>query len=520
VLAHEADRFVGVSPPSGVDGDTKLEENAIDTLCLAWAINLCHDHANRPAWERACAVWALNIASCVNDRTDHGEYLEKSVSRFVNTTTLFPDMTAENHGFFHPEVLCYGMWVVLAMAAYTFHGRPVPVFFRRKNHQESFDVLLRFCLPTGMIYAPGGQDLPFFMPRPFSLAWGLWNNDPRALSLTGKLLAWMDAMPAAQEKKQGPWVFGFEPCHEGWELFFQSQVGFELALLGVLPFPEEFRFYSSGQIENAVDTRHIYPYVEVCYRRNVRMTRSVAWKAWSGHPVIGMNVHSYPELLVQYKAGMLGIPATEKHINGWEVVFHNDRFQKDGFDAMGRLVYFADKKERLLRRDVRVVTWGEDGLLVFDRITAERDVLFVEQYLSTIHIVNDFWTKNQIDFCSGSLRELLASEPKSYKEISCPSFWASIESRFLFQFLFGRTKGIVYLPSPGRNSPPYWKNCRLDTLAVKVEEQQVAAGQIAYEVGFFVGAGKSPRPIKCTGTAGDFFEGLIIMDGKNTVGLS
>jgi hypothetical protein len=405
VLAHEANRFIGVSPPSGCDVDTKLEENAIDTLCMSWAINLCDDHPNQKLWERSCAIWSLNVATTFADKANHSAYLEKSVSHFVTTQTLFPDQTAENHGFFHPDILCYGMWVVLAMAAYSFNKREIPDCFRCKNHQETFDLLLRFCLPTGMHYAPSGNDLPYFLPRPFSLAWGLWNNDPRALSITGKLLSWMDSTLTAHEPHTGPWVFGFEQSHEGWELFFQSQVGFELTMLGVLPFPEEFRFYSSGQIENAIDTRQIYPYVDICYRRNVRMTRSVAWKALGDHPVVGLCVHSCPELIMQYKAAMLGIPQTRDHIRQWEVVFHNDRFQKDGFDTCGRIFYSNANGEKLLRRDVRMVTWGDDGLLIFDKITAEQDVSLEEQYLSPIHIVNDFWTNDKIDFASGSLRE-------------------------------------------------------------------------------------------------------------------
>jgi hypothetical protein len=520
VLAWEANRFLGVLPPSGCDVDTKLEENAIDALCMSWAINLCSAHPNVELWKRTCAVWALNIASSQNDKADHSEYLDKSVSHFTTTQTLFPDLTAENHGFFHPEILAYGMWVVLSMAAYALHGRTAPDYFRRKNHQETFDLLLRFFLPTGMIYAPGGQDLPYFMPRPFSLAWGLWNNDPRAFSITGKLLSWMDDRLAPQESASVPWVLGFAPSHDGWELQFESQVGFELAMLAVLPFPEEFRFYSSGQIENAVDTRHIYPFVEVCYRRNVRMTRSVAWKALGGHPMIGFNVHSFPELIVQHRADMLGIPATKERISHWEVAFHNDRFQKDGFETLGRIVYYGNNTAPMLRRDVRVLTWGDDGLLVFDRIIAHDAVIMEEQYLSPVHIVKDTWTNDKIDFSSGSLHETFTPKLSRFKEISCPSFWASIESRLLFQFVWGRTKGLAYCPSPSRNSPPYWKNCRLDHLGVHVDEQSFKAGATVYEVGFFVGAGKSPRPFKCTGKAGVFFDGLIIMDGKNTVDLS
>jgi hypothetical protein len=519
VLEFEANRFIGVLPPSGYEKDTKIEENALDTMCMSWAIALCRESKNIELWKRTCAIWALNIASSQKDLADHSEYLEKSVSFYTKSQTLYPDMTAENHGFFHPEILCYSMWIVLSMAAFQMNNLPVPEFFRRKNHQETFELLFRFCLPTGMIYTPGGQDLPYFIPRPFALGWGIWNNDPRAISITTRLLNWMLEKLNNQNNLCSPWVLGFMPCYEGWELFFQSLVGFELALLAVLPFPKELRFYTTGQIENAVDTKRIFPYVEISYRRNVRMTRSVAWKAIGNHPIIGINIHNYPELIAINKANLLGIPITQEPIKQWEVVFHNDRYQKDGFDCYGRIYYYNAFGEKILKRDIRAITWGEDGVLVFDRIYAQKDIILLEQYLSPLYIVNDVWTGNRLEFLSGSLREIFHFNSKKTKEISCPSFWASIENCLLFQFIWAKTKGLVYISSPARNYPSYWKNCKLDTLAIHVDEQKAEAGNVVYEVGFFVGTGKSPRPFKCTGIAGDFFEGLIIMDGKNTIGL-
>jgi hypothetical protein len=517
VVASEADRFTDVFPPSGCDVDTKLEENAQDTMVMAWALNMNPSHPHAEQWEMSMCRWAINIATTINDTADHAQYFESSVSRWVTTRTLYPDMTAENHGFFHPQILTYSGWVVLAMAAYNLHNREEPVFFRRKNHEDTFEVLLRFCLPNGMIYEPGANDLPLFMARPFALAWGLWNNDPRAMLLTVRLLGWLDGIT---DGSQEPWVRGLENHHEGWELLFQSQVGFELAMLSILPFPKKSLFYSSGQVEGAVDTRQIYPFVEVCYRRNTRTTRSVAWKALGKHPVIGLNVHAFPELLAPSRAAFLGIPAIGSSIKRWKVIFHNDRMQRDGFDTYGRIVYYGVSDEEILDREVRVMTWGEEGLVVFDRIKACRDMHCPEQYLSPVYLVNDFWTKSRINLMSGSLRETIPATISSGRSLSCPSFWASVESLFMFQFVWARSKGLFFIPGNERNSPRYWKNCRLDQLAVQLEEKQCSAGECIYEIGYYVGAGKGPRPFKCTGTAGDYFKGIVIMDGKNTVGLN
>jgi hypothetical protein len=519
ILAFEADRFIGTLPPSGCEFDTKVEENAQDTMVLAWAINLNPEHPNLPEWEEAQKVWSLNIASSIHDKTDHSHFFGSSISKTVTTQNLFPDMTAENHGFFHPEVLVYSSWVILAMAAYSIQNREWPEYFCRKSHQRTFDILMRFCLPTGVIFTPGGHDMPMFMPRPFAQAWGLWHNDPRALHLTGRLLSWMDTCLLNDQENQGPWVFGLEQNHEGWELLFQSQVGLELSLLACLPLSKEQRNFSPGQIENAVDTRHIYPYVEVCYRRNIRSIRSVAWKAIGNHPLIGFNIHSKPELIAQFKASLLGVPSAENAIKSWEVAFHEDKLLRDGFDTWGRINYFDLHGKKIFHRDIRVLTWGEDGMIVLDRIAADSPAFIHEQYLSPVYLVNDHWTNNNLEFLSGSLRESFSSFQRKFREVNCPSFWASVESQFVFQFVWGRSKGIYYLPGGEKNAPPFWKNCRVDMLAVHVEQQSVEPGDLFYQVGFYIGTGKGPRPFKSAGSAGEFFRGLVIMDGKITMGL-
>jgi hypothetical protein len=519
VIAFEADRFIGLMPPSGCAIDTKVEENAQDSMVLAWAVNVCKDHPHVKQWERALQRWSVNIASSIQDRGDHTEFMGGSISRAVTTQNLFPDLTAENHGFFHPEALAYNAWVVLAMAAFALHKRQPPEFLLRKNHERTFELLLRFGLPNGLIYAPGSLDLPLFIPRPFAFAWGLWHGLPRAQTLTARLLSWMDTCLLATQENQGPWLFGLEQHGDGWELLFQSNVGLELALLACVPFAGDHPRFPSVPLENFSDTRHIYSYVEVCYRRNIRTTRSVAWKALGGHPIIGFNVHSQPELIAQVKAGLLGLPQVGEHIHSWDVAFHHDRIQRDGFDTYGRIRYFDAAERQLLHRDLRVLTWGDEGLLVFDQITADVQLAVLEQYLSPLYLVNDHWTGECLDFYSGSLRESFTSSQRSVRAVQCPSFWASIGTHLMFQFVWGRSKGLYYLPGGDRNAPALWKNCRLDTLAVHVEPQQANAGAAFYRVGFYVGTGKGPRPFKSAGAAGEFFKGLVIMDGKMTSGL-
>lgn len=519
VIAFEADRFIGILPPSGCAIDTKVKENAQDVMVLAWAINLCPDHPRVNKWVRALRLWSVNIASSIHDRADHTAYLDSSLSQSVVTQNLFPDMTAENHGFFHPEVLAYSVWVILAAAAWTMHKRTPPDFLLRKSHQRTFDVLLRFCLPNGSVYAPGSHDMPMFMPQPMTFAWGLFHNSARARTLTARLLAWMDErLSAPPEGTEGPWVFGLKQGCDGWDLMFQSSVGLELVLLACLPFTlgED---NTAEKADASIDTRTIYPYVEVCYRRNIRTTRSMAWKALGDHPIVGFAVHSLPELLAPVKAGLLGIPLLRDRIQSWDVAFHGDRPSRDGFDSLGRIRYYNGAGERLLHRDVRVLTWGDEGMIVLDEITADAPVVLEDQYLSQLSLVNDRWTGGHLDFYSGSLHETFPSSEYGGREVQCPSFWASIGTHVLFQLVWGRAKGLYYLPAGERNAPALWKNCRLDRLAIRAEPRAAGSGDVVYRIGFYIGTGKSPRPFKSTGTAGEFFKGLVIMDGKLTVGL-
>jgi hypothetical protein len=520
VIAFEADRFTGILPPSGCAIDTKVKENAQDAMVLAWAINLCPDHPRLRKWERAFRLWSINIASSIHDRADHTACLDSSLSRNVVTQNLFPDMTAENHGFFHPEVLAYSVWVVLAAAAYSLQKRTRPDFLMRKSHQRAFEVLLKFCLPNGTVYAPGSHDLPLFIPRPMTFAWGLLYGSARARTLTARLLSWMDEhLVAVPENEEDPWVLGLQQGRDGWNLMFQSSVGLELALLACLPFSPAGENEAAEKYDASIDSRTMYPYVEVCYRRNIRTTRSVAWKALGDHPIVGFAAHSQPELIATVKAGLLGIPALRDRLQSWDTAFHRDRPARDGFDTCGRIRYYNSAGLRLLHRDVRVVTWGDEGMLVLDEIIADAPVTLEEHYLSPLYLVNDHWTGGHLDLSSGSLHETFRASEYGCREVQCPSFWAGIGTHLLFQLVWGRAKGLYYLPAEGRNAPALWKNCRLDRLAIRVESRTANAGDVVYRIGFFIGTGKSPRPFKSTGPAGEFFKGLVIMDGKLTVGL-
>ena len=64
MIADEADRFVGVTPPAQVIDDTKAEENAWDSMVISLAASMFPHHPHHAAWQETAIRWA--VSSYVN----------------------------------------------------------------------------------------------------------------------------------------------------------------------------------------------------------------------------------------------------------------------------------------------------------------------------------------------------------------------------------------------------------------------------------------------------------------------
>ena len=57
----------------------------------------------------------------------------------------------------------------------------------------------------------------------------------------------------------------------------------------------------------------------------------------------------------------------------WEVAFHNDSFQRDGFDTSGRIHYYGTEGQRILRRDLRACKACHADITLKDVETVQGD---------------------------------------------------------------------------------------------------------------------------------------------------
>jgi hypothetical protein len=127
VIAAEADRFVGLDPPSGKIDDTKAEENAWNTRALAIAAVMFPTHPHAGQWHQTCIRWMMNTLTVAADRDDDTLVDGKPVREWVMTENVHSDFTLENHGIVYPVYMWAGMNGLCQSAAYyVFAGREPP----------------------------------------------------------------------------------------------------------------------------------------------------------------------------------------------------------------------------------------------------------------------------------------------------------------------------------------------------------------------------------------------------------
>ncbi len=277
VVAAEADRFPGVTPPCGVLFDTKMEENSWDSALLSWAAFVFSDHPNASLWEKAGRWWAFSATTVVDDRFDF-RLLEddRTVAQWCTGPTLHPDFTCENHGTFHPNyqtAVPFG-----APAAYLAHGKPVPSSISHHT-LEVLGVLAYFTGPDAATLMVTGNDWPSFH--------GIHTAVPtltKALSGAAKFSrmasAYLDRIEWFFSLSEDGHVFGstLQTDVENQRYFFHTFNCSHLPLvLPALPLQETPE-------PDLTCARH-FRYVQViCQRDELRMA-SVAWRTLYGHPL-------------------------------------------------------------------------------------------------------------------------------------------------------------------------------------------------------------------------------------------
>jgi len=216
VVAHEAGRFVDGTPPHGMKGDTKAEENAWNSRIFSAAVLLMPNDARRKAWEQAFTRWAISSYMRPSDAHCHQLVDGKPVADWFTGACIFDDYTCENHGFVHPGYMgCIGITLSCHLD-FRLTGREAPRAVAW-NAAGVYENLKWMATPDGGYIYPSGQD------------WALFRNPQKAH---------LHLLAAAFEGDADGWSL----AQKGWDAMEQMQAR---SADGRVFLPGEYRFAST-----------------------------------------------------------------------------------------------------------------------------------------------------------------------------------------------------------------------------------------------------------------------------------
>ncbi|MBN2580625.1 MAG: hypothetical protein JXB10_16690 [Pirellulales bacterium] len=158
VITAEADRFLGVDPPSGKINNTMAESNAWNTRALAVAAVMFPRHPRAPQWRRAYQRWAMNVFSVADDRRDDTPVDGRPVREWVTTENIHPDFTLENHGIVYPVYMWASMNGLCQSALYHIVAGQKPPQAAFHHLRDVYEVYKRLQTWEGLPAYVNGSD--------------------------------------------------------------------------------------------------------------------------------------------------------------------------------------------------------------------------------------------------------------------------------------------------------------------------------------------------------------------------
>ncbi|MGC9326154.1 MAG: hypothetical protein ACP5I1_00840 [Candidatus Hinthialibacter sp.] len=204
IVNHEAQRFVGKTPPSQLKNDTKAEENAWNAQIFSVAILLTPSDPQRSSWERELQRWALSSFLRPADQNSKILVDGRSISEQFYGANVYDDFTLENHGIVHPDYMTTFSLSMSCMLDYVMTQRTPPesLYF---NAGGIYENLKWFSLPDGGFVYPSGQDWRLFRnPDWFfpHILMAVFHHDPDAWTLAMRSLVTQEKMQARSSSGQ------------------------------------------------------------------------------------------------------------------------------------------------------------------------------------------------------------------------------------------------------------------------------------------------------------------------------
>ncbi len=404
VAVQEADRFLGVQPPSGVRLDTKMEENGWDMPLLAWARCLYPDHPHAAGWEDAIRLWSFNTLSVEADRYDRRWMDDRPASAWFAGATLHPDFTCENHGTFHPAYQACCNLLTLTASAYLLHGRTVPP--QVLHHlDDALEVLVHFNAPSGMLLMVTGNDWPAYHGA-LHQYWPLAAYFCRDRAVDRLADANLDLCGWLLDRSDNGHIFGSTVDQNIGEqrYFFHTVALSALAdLVPALPEPaplsparaglppsggERTRRPAEGATSAAATVRHLASVEVVTHRSGERMV-AAAWRSLYGHPLFTYWLLEDPSWSSAAPHTGLGRLASGEQPPVVAVRTHTEEVGEQGFVTSGVIDWRVRGGPAWARQHLLWASLGDGWAVWLEAVRALADVALTRNEGWCFSVIND-----------------------------------------------------------------------------------------------------------------------------------
>lgn len=459
LLAFEADRFLGVTPPDGRWLDTKAEENAWDAMLIAWAYCTQPDHPHAAEWLDRGKAFALNTFTTDRDRVDTGLIDGRAVRDWVCTQTAHPDLTVENHGSFHPGYLGCGSLLLKGRLAFLKTGIAPPPHYLY-HIREVWEVLRRFYLANGFSSYPSGQDWGYHWPYVSiqeAVMAGEFGDE-----VAGHLFYQRVKYADAAMRHAGDGRFDGRIPHAPGGRYFQFESGgmgeFAAVVMGGVPrvrplTPDVFRRRQAGC--------EAYPYVWMQLRRSRAGLFAFSWRSLA-HGAMGTVVPADGE--ATFGADQDGL-AGRFDIYGERVrpkaVCHTDHTDKKGFRTTGEIRYGEGKIVQGIA--VAALEDGETAAII-DLTEATEGAAVTRNEGLGIYVMNDFMDDNQVQIAYEGGEEVVQGVGGEARVIETGSRWMRIAGCL---GVATSDLPLCYEDAAERNTPARWRSVLQDRVFVR-----------------------------------------------------
>jgi hypothetical protein len=163
MICDEADRFVGVVPPTQLQRDSKAEENAWNSQVISLAASMFPAHPRHALWRETATRWIVSAFARSADLEETALVDGRPLRDWLTGANVFDDFTLENHSRVHPDYLACTYLLTSQIPLYAWGGLTPPDALHH-NVLAIHRTLRLLATPEGSVVYPNGQD------------WGLHRN--------------------------------------------------------------------------------------------------------------------------------------------------------------------------------------------------------------------------------------------------------------------------------------------------------------------------------------------------------